>query len=513
MVSDLYTTALDAKYEFIQFAVPWGRPSEEGYCHKQQAFDRCIDQFAKDCGIMAINEQFYFFTGKVYEKIPQDYVCFAYSQLMTKLGIVSGYATSVRQRKEHFLDVIINYNQLHVRNDVVAFSNKVVDLRYVNGEGKTAGTHMFDKKWHVIDYYDFPYLPQAKCPKFKRFLYEVLPEKRSRDILQMFMGLGLIQSTEAFKERNKPNRETELCLVLLGTGANGKSVLFNIMTALFGYQHITNIDYDTMTADGDEGLRGRAVIRSALFNWSSDSDPKKFGKKNASIFKKIVSGEEYPYRILGHDIERTNNCPYLIFNFNALPDNVGDGSGGFERRLQFIHFGVTIPRYQRDPHLAAKIIGSELPGIFNWVARGAMEIRRRHFFFPPSEETEKQLIKMQMPTNPVSAWIRAYSIRPDQQAPTEIGMLYSVDLMYECFKKFCENNDEDVPMSRSHFGRALSKLEFEKKRRADGIYVIVYGVTEQKLRTPMLIDMLKDTEEKRMTDKYEKDGKSYIKDD
>lgn len=512
MVSGLYKQALDVKYGFNQFAVPWGNRYSDTYYQKKVRFNESICQFAKDCGIMALNKSFYYFNGKIYEQVSDFSVGLAYDQLMMKLGISSDYPTSITVRREKFMNIIIAYSQLNVRNDVIAFSNRVVDLRYT--DSSFAGTHAFSPKWHVVDYHDYPFTPGAKCPMFMRFLNDVLPDKRSRDILQMFMGLGLIQSKDAFSGAKKRSRApVELCLILLGSGANGKSVLFNIMCALFGKQHVTSVDYDTITADGDEGLRGRAAIRSAVFNWSSDSDARKFGQKNTAMFKRIVSGEPFQYRLLGKNLMESKNCPYLIFSLNQLPEHIADFSHGMLRRLQFVSFERTIPRYQQDPNLAFKIIDTELPGIFNWVVRGAREIRRRGFLFPSSDASLKLKVRSLLATNPMSAWCIAYGIRPEPLAPTETATLFSPTLMYKCFSSFCEFNDsEDEVLTQNKFTRKLAKMGFEKKHRTDGDFIVTYGIQEEKMRNPMSIDMVHDDDDDKSL-AYEKDPNSYIKND
>lgn len=512
MCADMYVIASKVDYGFAQFAMPWGPKSKDPYFRKKMAFNRSIEKFAKNCGVMALGNQFYFFNGKIYEKVTEFAVCMAYDKLMMKLGIGCEYAVSKTTRKDLFLNNIIAYNQLHVRNDVIAFSNKVVDLRRANSDS-ASGTHKFGPEWHVIDYHDYPYQPEAKAPFFMKFLDRVLPDKRQRDILQMFLGLGLIQAQDAFnKNAGGPRGTVELCLILLGSGANGKSVLFNIMCALFGKQHITSVDYETMTAEGDEGMRGRATIRSALFNWSSDSDARKFGQKNTHIFKKIISGEPFQYRLLGQDVETSHTCPYLIFSLNQLPTSIMDGSRGMLRRLQFVNFEVTIPKTQQDPNLAYKIIQSDLPGIFNWVLRGAKEIRRRNFCFPSSDASLKTKVRALLPASPVTAWTIAYGIRAEALAPLEVPTAFKLELMYDSYKSFCENNDAEEVMTQNKFSRCLGKMGFDKKRRADGYYFNTYGITEKYLRTPLMLDMLKDTEADRAA-KYETDGKSFIQND
>lgn len=506
MCKDMYKIAQDAKYGFAQFAVPWGRKDTDTYRQRQIAFARSMRAFAKECGIKSLNSNFYYFNGKIYERCSEFAVCQAYDQLLEALGIASQMMNKTA-RKELFLGTILAYSQLHVRNDVIAFKNRVADLRYCRGDDWT-GTYAFNKRYDVVDYHPYPYIPGAQCPKFMRFLDEVLPDKRQRDILQMFLGLGLIQTSDAFdKTTAGPRGTVELCLVLLGSGANGKSVLFNVICALFGKNHITNVDYDDMTADGDEGLRSRAAIRSAVFNWSSDSNAQKFGQKNTAMFKRIVSGESYPYRLLGEDIEMSDSCPYLIFSLNQLP-NIAEGTRGFLRRLQFVNFDVTIPRFKQNPNLAYEIIESDLPGVFNWVLRGAREIRRRHFCFPSSDASIKTKVRALLPTNPAYAWMLAYSLRAEANAPTEIGTFIKADVMYECFKSFLENNDQPVP-SQNSFGRSLSALHFQKMRRTEGIFYTCYGCLEEQLRQPILLDMLHEPDDG-MPD-YDKD--SLIKND
>ena len=510
MCGDLYKLATDAKtaakYTLSRFAIPWGRRNSETFLQNSVAFGNALIQFAKDSGIRYYADSFWYFNGKIYQKVTAESVDTAYDMLMMKLGISVVVAGDTYKRK-YFINIIKSYNPLNVRNDIVAFSNRVVDLRKpLDG----AYRYMWSPKWHVIDYHPYPYNPEARCPRFMRFLNEVLPEKKSRDILQMFLGLGLIQSSEAFdKTKGGPRGTVEMCLILLGSGANGKSVLFNIICALFGKNHISSVDYDTMTADGDEGLRGRATIRSAIFNWSSDSDPRKFGKKNNAVFKQICSGEPYQYRLLGKDIMYAERCPYLIFSFNELP-TLAEATGGFTRRLQFVNFDVTIPKYKQNPNLAKEIIDSDLPGIFNWVARGAKEIKRRNFQFPTSDESLKNKVRALLPTNPVFAWKMCYSLRGEPLAPGEISTEIRADLLYDCFVKFCENNDVENIWSKNKFGFTMSKLNFAKERRKDGISYVCYGATEEQLIQPMIVDMLKDYG----GDAYTSDDKdSYIKED
>ena len=508
MVADMYILAQDSKYGFARFVSSWGRSGSEVYNDKLTNFIRTLRIFAKDCGIKSYNDDFYYFNGKVYEKVGKVAVCQAYDILMEQLGIAS-IMMNRSVRNEVFLKTILTFCQLKPRRDLQCFSNVVVDLKKC-GKKDVKCTHRFDKAWPVIEYHNYPFKPDAKAPIFKRFLNQVLPDKTQRSILQMFLGLGLIQNVDAVEEMlSRPRGTVDLCLVLLGSGANGKSVLFNIVCALFGKSHVTSLDYDTIASDGDEGLRGRAAIRSATFNWSSDSDARTFAKKNNGVFKEICSGEDYTYRLLRHDIQHSKSCPYLVFSFNQLPTITEDG--GMLRRLQFVNFDVTIPRFKQDPLLAYKIIKNELPGVFQWVLRGSMEIRRRHFMFPSSDASLKAKVRGLLPASPVYSWMLAYSLRSEPNAPTEIAAIIKSDVMYQCFKNFMENNNQQPIPTFNSFSRALTNLRFQRKRMADGVYYTCYGCVEDQLRTPVLLELLHEPDD--VSSRYDKDKDSFIKDD
>ena len=89
-----------------------------------------------------------------------------------------------------FLKPIRMCNLLVPSFDIVAFSNGVVDF----SRGLVNPRPMpFSPEYHVIYYHPYEFDLGAKCPRWLNFIHEVLPDKTSRMILQMFLGLGLVQ--------------------------------------------------------------------------------------------------------------------------------------------------------------------------------------------------------------------------------------------------------------------------------------------------------------------------------
>ena len=493
LFGQLLQLSAEARFGFEKYREDWGRANSEKFNDMMAGFCKDMRELAKDCPVKYYKGQYYMFNGKIYEAVEKIVVEQAYQLLVEKLRIGPMMSRS-SVRKDAFTDVIKNYNVLVPQFDVVAFKNGVVDFGLSRDKPKALP---FSPHYHVTYYHPYDFDPKAKCPIWTRFLDEVLPDKDSRDILQMFLGLGLVQRGDAYNPyEGKMCSKVELCLMMIGSGANGKSVVFEVMRSLFGNERISKMDYAELTADGDEGMRGRYPIRGAVFNWSSDSDPKKFGRKNTGMFKRLVSGEPVPCRGLGENVSEVRDLPYMIFSLNDSPAT-DDISLGMVRRLQYVNFEVTIPKEKQDPLLASKIIKKELPGVFNWVLAGEKMLRERKFVFPKPEGTKKQELLMYMNTNPVRSWAMAYGIEPQKRARGERALMVQASVLYESFVQFCNDNnveDEDVPTMNKFCRTLWDKMGYHKKKTPKCVVYETYGVTEEDLKEHFVIAAMKGRE-------------------
>lgn len=77
----------------------------------------------------------------------------------------------------------------------------------------------------------------AIAPKFQLFLDRVLPEPELQAILAEFIGYVFVHGLKL-----------EKVLVLYGTGANGKSVFFEIICALLGMENVSTFKLSSLTA-------------------------------------------------------------------------------------------------------------------------------------------------------------------------------------------------------------------------------------------------------------------------
>lgn len=479
LFSVLLKEASTPNYLFNELSGSWGFRTSAEYADKRVHFMKSLRELARNCNIRCFDGRYYIFDGRIYTTVKKDLLLAAYQMLIEHLRIVP--MMDNKTVGYEFLKWISYYNPLEVRKDVIAFSNGVLDL--VN-----LSFNDFNPRFHVTYMHPYPYEPKARCPMWLSFLHEVLPDKNSRLILQMFLGLGLIERGTAYNQyEGRESNKVELCLILIGGGSNGKSVVYNTAIGIFGKDRISSADYEELTGSGDEGMRARTLLHDALFNWSSDSDPRTFGRKRNGVFKRIVSGEPVTVRKIGEDVKEENHLPFLIFNLNELP-YPDDQSLGFIRRLQFVTFDVTIPVERQNKALSYELT-KEYPGIFNWILRGSRELKRRKFVFPSSEGNRRQVLLTQLKVNPVLAWVGAYQMRPEPMAKGEQCKYIAAKTLIKSLEQFCDDNDVEM-VSVQKFGQTMRKIGkgFFKKRITGGAWVYqIFGCSEDRLHEHFVI--------------------------
>ena len=81
----------------------------------------------------------------------------------------------------------------------------------------------------------------------------------------------------------------EKALILFGKGANGKSVVFDVVNALLGHNNISNISLESISRD----QHYRAMLANKLLNYSSEIS----NRLQAEKFKQLTSGEPIEARL------------------------------------------------------------------------------------------------------------------------------------------------------------------------------------------------------------------------
>lgn len=257
------------------------------------------------------------------------------------------------------------------------------------------------------------YDPLADEPEeFLGFLNRVLPNPDVQARVQEYVGYTLL-----------PDTRFQRAQIWLGTGANGKGTLVNIVQGL--HARTAAIQLDAL-----DGFRAANMIGASLVY--CDEAPQR--GINEQFIKSLIAGElvqiDRKYRD-PVDVRITGKWLILANHIPAVTDQ----SIGFWRRFDIVPFNVEIPAGERDPMLARRIIDRELSGVLNWAIQGLTRLLARGRFderLPDVMRAATETAKIE--TNSVAAWIQACDV-----SLATVSDTLRTDV-YEHYDTWCKRN-------------------------------------------------------------------------
>ena len=221
--------------------------------------------------------------------------------------------------------------------------------------------------------FPFAYTAQPEAPRFAAFLREIFeddPDGMEKEkCIQEAGGAALVGAATRFQKAH----------VLLGEGANGKSVLVEILRNTMPKGSCVAIPPQ------DWGCQYRlAMMAGKRLNAVSELPHSDI--LNGEAFKAVISGDMTTARPIRRDPFSFSPIAGHVFAANRLPDTT-DHSHGFWRRLTVIAFNRVFDEEEQDEHLAEKIIAEELAGVVSWLLAGAHRLLRQgQYTLPPSSK-------------------------------------------------------------------------------------------------------------------------------
>lgn len=301
-----------------------------------------------------------FYNSKYWQKITEERFSSFLSDVAKKMGL-----NSVIFRHYSFGNELIkqfihtNFRQYSGKTNVTCINLQNGTYKFLNGKGKFFPHNKEDNLNYILS---FEFDENAKFPMFINFLEYCLPEEDKRMVVQEYLGYVFT-----------PNEvlNLEKCLLMYGSGSNGKSVLYKIMEKIYGKSNISSFSIPQLTCR-QRGEYYLASLNGKLLNYCSDT---KGAVDDTGVFKQLISGETISARHpSGRPFDYLNDCKF-IFNINTLLSS-SDTSIGYFRRFMTICFDVFIEDDLKDRNLASKIINKELSGIFNWILIGLDRLLR-----------------------------------------------------------------------------------------------------------------------------------------
>ena len=332
-------------------------------------------------------------------------------------------------------------------------TNKAVLVNFQNGTGEITKEGIKLRPFSRADFLkyqlSFAYDRAATYQKWQSFLDEVLPEK-DKDGKIVDEGKSRQKVLAEYIAYIFTSLKLEKTLILFGTGANGKSVFFEVIYALLGKDNISNYSLESLS---DQYYR--AMLANKLLNYSSEIS----NRLQAEKFKQLTSGEPIEARLpYGQPMTLTNYAK-LAFNTNELPKDV-EHTEAYFRRFQIIPFDVTIPEERRNPNLANEIIESELSGVFNWILEGLNRLIKQNKF-SKCDAAQKAVETYRIESDSVAMFIdeNGYKKTVEDFQPLQE--------LYKSYKNFCLDNGFRPVHSRNLIKR-LEALGFETDKKMIG---------------------------------------------
>lgn len=149
-----------------------------------------------------------------------------------------------------------------------------------------------------------------------------------------------------FIERSK----YEKAFVFYGeTGRNGKSVLADLMKAVYGKKNVTSLEFQDMNG------ASLAILEHGFVNWVNDIEKYSVGNN----LKKIVSGETIILNEKYKAPRESELTTQLFANTNVLPKLGAARDGGSVRRLVYIPFMRTFGPDNSNANIRTELITKE----------------------------------------------------------------------------------------------------------------------------------------------------------
>ena len=301
-------------------------------------------------------------------------------------------------------------------------------------------THMASVEWD----------PDADCPMFRDFLSEIQPDTELQVFLQNFYGYALTGDVSE-----------QVVLVQLGLGANGKSVINNLITRILGdYAAALPIQSLLHSKFGRGGDPSPDLARLPGIRLVTTSEPDTGSRFSESTIKILSGGERLIVRRLRQEFFEFVPQFTIVVSANNRPAVRGQDEGIW-RRLLLLPFSVTIPREQRDRRLGDRLM-TEAPGILVWLVHGAKEWHLHGLSIPDGVRAATE--EYQADSDPLRMFLEERTVRAER------GRIQAKTL-YGAYVEWSKANHVQHIVSSTAFGRMLPERGYDKVKSGEVYYI------------------------------------------
>lgn len=283
----------------------------------------------------------------------------------------------------------------------------------------------------------YPYNPSATSKLWLDFLDTVTNhDDKKICLLQELAGYVLF-----------PDNRLQKCAVLIGSGANGKSVFLNVLTKIFGSANISNVEMSSLSQDFQV-----IQLMNSMLNISAETRTNVAGAE--SKFKQITAGDEISACYKGKDYITFRPRAKMFLACNEYVKS-SDTTEGWVRRFCFVDFPMHFVENPNpnnpeelpiDRDIESKLTTNDsLSAIFNWVLQGYQILLACGYFTEPDDQKEINEEFKEL-SNPLIEFAKEVEID---------GSINNARL-YNLYKDWCEESGHNS-LARNTFLKRIAK--------------------------------------------------------
>lgn len=274
------------------------------------------------------------------------------------------------------------------------------------------------------------YDPDAKCPQVEQFFNSVVLPDHVK-LLEEIFGYALI-----------PGNPLQKIFILLGSGANGKSVTLSLLTKVIGEQNTSHVPLQNM----NDGFYLYETF-GKLINVFADL-PRTVVNETSII--KALTGEDTIIANRKYKDPITFKPTFKpYFSCNTLPP-IADNASAFFRRLIILKFPYVFDETKADPELIYKLTEkTELSGLLNLMINALRRLMKQQKF-STTAEIENTRLNYMLDNNPVAMFVHDRCLVGENET-------ISKSKLYNAYASWCLYNNLR-PASQIKFNKELSEL-------------------------------------------------------
>lgn len=324
-----------------------------------------------------------------------------------------------------YLEIMIDGEAKATNPNVIAFTNGLYNI-------KDGSFRDFTPDVVITNKIPWPYNPAAYSELLDHTLDRLAcndPEVRA--LLEEMVGYCLYRRNELGK-----------AFILIGDKSNGKSTFLHVVKNMLGDSNIASLDLKEL---GDRFKT--AELFGKLANIGDDIGDEFIA--NASVFKKLVTGDRVNVERKGQDPFEFNNYAKFLFSANNIP-RMKDKTGAVQRRLVIVPFDAKFTPNDPDfrPFIKDELCEQDSMEYLIVLGLKALKSVLSKAQFTTSKRVQGQLDEYEQNNNPIIGFIQEVGLDGIVNEPTKT--------VYRKYKEYCIANNFQA-LSNIEFSRQITK--------------------------------------------------------